>query len=230
MLVDDHSRLLVHGRWAGNETLRAGQEVLHAAILRRGLPAELDVDNGAAYAGAELARSCAILGVRLIHSRPYAPEGRGKQERLNRVIRERFPLEAETVGIASLEELNDRFAALGRAVPQRPGARDRRVAPRPVQQARAEARQPGVKPRRQNCSARVRSAIRTPWRERMISLMWAALRAGTSSRRRIASSRRAGLTRALPWSFRGRSRRPARPSARYRRIQRPRVLRLTCRG
>ena len=89
----------------------AGQEVLHAAILRRGLPAELYVDNGAAYSGAELARSCAILGIRLIHSRPYAPEGRGKQERLNRVIRERFLLEATTVGIGSLDELNDRFAA-----------------------------------------------------------------------------------------------------------------------
>jgi len=111
VLVDDHSRLLVAGRWIGNETLRAGQEVLHAAILRRGLPAELYVDNGAAYAGAELARSCAILGIRLIHSRPYAPQGRGKQERLNRVIRERFLLEATTVGIASLEELNDRFLA-----------------------------------------------------------------------------------------------------------------------
>jgi putative transposase len=69
------------------------------------------VDNGSAYTGAELARSCAILGIRLIHSRPYAPEGRGKQERLNRVIRERFLLEATQVGIASLEELNDRFAA-----------------------------------------------------------------------------------------------------------------------
>lgn len=111
LLVDDHSRLLVHGRWVGNETLRAGQEVLHAAILRRGLPDSLYVDNGSAYSGAELARSCAILGIRLIHSRPYAPEGRGKQERLNRVIRERFLLEAEAVGIAGLDELNDRFAA-----------------------------------------------------------------------------------------------------------------------
>lgn len=111
VLVDDHSRLFVAGRWVGNETLRAGQEVLHAAILRRGLPESLYVDNGSAYSGAELARSCAILGIRLIHSRPYAPEGRGKQERLNRVIRERFLLEAETVGIASLDELNDRFSA-----------------------------------------------------------------------------------------------------------------------
>jgi len=111
LLVDDHSRLLVHGRWVGNETLRAGQEVLHAAILRRGLPESLYLDNGSSYRGAELARSCAILGIRLIHSRPYAPEGRGKQERLNRVIRERFLLEAEQVGIGSMDELNDRFLA-----------------------------------------------------------------------------------------------------------------------
>lgn len=111
VLVDDHSRLLVHGRWVGNETLRAGQEVLHAAIIRRGAPDVLYVDNGSAYAGAELARSCAILGIRLVHSRPYSPEGRGKQERLNRVIRERFLLEAEHVGIGSLDELNDRFLA-----------------------------------------------------------------------------------------------------------------------
>jgi putative transposase len=111
LVVDDHSRLLVHGRWFGNETLRAGQEVLHGAILRRGLPAQLYVDNGAAFAGHQLDRSCAVLGIRLIHSRPYAPQGRGKLERLNRLIRERFLLEAEQVGIASFEELNDRFLA-----------------------------------------------------------------------------------------------------------------------
>jgi len=111
LIVDDHSRLLVHGRWMGNETLRAGQEVLHAAILRHGLPGILYTDNGSSYSGAELARSCAVLGIRLVHSTPHRPEGRGKQERLNRVIRERFLLEAEQVGIASLEELNDRFMA-----------------------------------------------------------------------------------------------------------------------
>jgi len=52
-----------------------------------------------------------VLGIRLIHSRPYAPEGRGKQERLNRFIRERFLSEAEAHGIASFTELNDRFLA-----------------------------------------------------------------------------------------------------------------------
>ncbi len=52
-----------------------------------------------------------MLGIRLIHSRPYRPQGRGKQERLGRYIRERFLLEAEAQGIASFQQLNDRFTA-----------------------------------------------------------------------------------------------------------------------
>ena len=45
LIVDDHPRLLVHDRWVGDETLRAGQEVLHAAILRHGPPDQLYVDH-----------------------------------------------------------------------------------------------------------------------------------------------------------------------------------------
>lgn len=111
LLVDDYSRLLLHGRWVPEQTARAGQEVLRAAIQRRGLPERLYVDNGAPYANAALERTCAVLGIRLIHSRPYSPEGRGKQERLNRFIRERFLLEAEAQGITSFTELNDQFLA-----------------------------------------------------------------------------------------------------------------------
>ena len=58
-----------------------------------------------------LERSCAVLGIRLIHSRPYRPQGRGKQERLGRYIRERFLLEAEAQGIPNFQQLNDRFMA-----------------------------------------------------------------------------------------------------------------------
>jgi putative transposase len=47
VLVDDYSRLLVHGRWLPDQNTRAGQDVLRAAIQRRGLPEQLLVDNGA---------------------------------------------------------------------------------------------------------------------------------------------------------------------------------------
>src|SRR6266568_4398791 len=81
LLVDDHSRLLVHGRWVAEENTRAGQDVLRQAIVRRGLPETLYVDNGAPYSNAALQRCCAVLGIRLVHSQPYRPQGRGKQER-----------------------------------------------------------------------------------------------------------------------------------------------------
>ena len=44
MLVDDFSRLLIHSRWVTDQNTRAGQDVLRAAIQRRGLPDQLHVD------------------------------------------------------------------------------------------------------------------------------------------------------------------------------------------
>ena len=119
LIVDDHSRLLVHGRFHPVENARAGQEVLREAIVRRGVPEVLYADNGAPFANSALSRTCAVLGVRLVHSRPYAPEGRGKQERLNRLIRERFIVEAEHAGVADLYELNERFEAWAEQVANR---------------------------------------------------------------------------------------------------------------
>jgi putative transposase len=119
LIVDDHSRLLVDGKFFGQENARACQELLRRAVVRRGLPEVLYADNGAPFANAWLARTCAVLGIRLVHSKPYSPEGRGKQERANRYIREAFLAEACHVGIESIEELNDRFAAWAEQVANR---------------------------------------------------------------------------------------------------------------
>ena len=119
VVVDDHSRLLVHGRFHPVENTRAGQQVLRSAIVRRGLPEVLYAERGAPFHNHTLARTCAVLGIRLVHSQPCSPEGRGKQERLNRYIRERFIAEAEHAGIEDLAELNDRFEAWAEQVANR---------------------------------------------------------------------------------------------------------------
>ena len=119
LIVDDHSRLLVDGRFFAHENARACQELLRRAVTRRGLPEVFYCDNGAPFSNAWLARTCAVLGIRLVHSQPYSPEGRGKQERLNRYIREAFLAEATHRGIESLEELNDLFAAWAEQVANR---------------------------------------------------------------------------------------------------------------
>jgi putative transposase len=111
IIVDDHSRLLVHGRFMERENARAGQDVLRTAITKHGVPEILYADNGSPFIAGCLKRTCAMLGIRLIHSKPYSPQGRGKQERLNRYIRERFISEACHAGIGSIEELNDAFDA-----------------------------------------------------------------------------------------------------------------------
>jgi putative transposase len=111
LIVDDHSRLLIDGRFFAHENARACQDLLRRAVTRRGIPEVFYCDNGAPFSNAWLARSCGVLGIRLVHSRPYSPEGRGKQERLNRYIREAFLAQATHHGIESLDQLNDLFTA-----------------------------------------------------------------------------------------------------------------------
>ena len=119
LIVDDHSRLLVDGVFYAYENARACQDTLRRAIVRRGVPEVLYADNGAPFKNAWLARTCAVLGVRLVHSQPYSPQGRGKQERLNRYIREAFLAEATHQGIENLDQLNDLFVAWAEAVANR---------------------------------------------------------------------------------------------------------------
>ena len=119
LIVDDHSRLFVDGCFFAHENARACQELLRRAITHRGVPEVLYSDNGAPFRNAWLTRTCAVLGVRLVHSQPYSPEGRGKQERLNRYIREAFLAEATHMGIDSLDALNDLFVAWAEQVANR---------------------------------------------------------------------------------------------------------------
>ena len=60
-----------------SENVQAFLPVLKNALIRRGLPARLYVDNGAAYRSRQLALVCAKLGVVLVHARPYQPAGKG---------------------------------------------------------------------------------------------------------------------------------------------------------
>lgn len=152
LIVDDHSRLLADGRFYGHENARACQELLRRAITRRGVPQVLYADHGAPFANAWLARTCGVLGIRLVHSAPYSPEGRGKQERLNRYIREAFLAEAAHQGIESLEDLNDLFAAWAEQVANRRVHAE--TGQSPIERFQAGG------PRRQADPARLREAFR----------------------------------------------------------------------
>ena len=100
--IDDHSRLLTGYRWARREDTVRLEAALHGGLAARGIPASIYVDNGSAFVDKQLLRACASLGIRLVHSRPGQPEGRGKIERFFRTVRDQFLVE-----IGSGRELDD---------------------------------------------------------------------------------------------------------------------------
>jgi putative transposase len=88
--LDDMSRLVAHAQFYVSEALDSYLDALRQALLRRGLPRRLYVDNGPSFRSQHLAQITASLGIALIHSTPYQPEGRGKCERWFRTVREQF--------------------------------------------------------------------------------------------------------------------------------------------
>jgi putative transposase len=108
-ILDDHSRLVVGARFAHAESTVRLEAVLRCALQARGIPERLYVDNGAPYASRQLARICAVLGVRLVHSTPGRPQGRGKIERFFRTLREGMLVELDALtqppDLAALERL-----------------------------------------------------------------------------------------------------------------------------
>ena len=91
--LDDHSRAIVGHRFGFAEDTVRLAAALRPALGSRGVPDGIYVDNGSAFVDAWLLRACAKLGIRLIHSTPGRPQGRGKIERFFRTVREQFLVE-----------------------------------------------------------------------------------------------------------------------------------------
>ncbi|MGV9386872.1 DDE-type integrase/transposase/recombinase [Nonomuraea sp. NPDC003707] len=79
--IDDHSRAIVGHRWGYFEDTVRLAAALRPALAARGVPESIYVDNGSAFVDIALKRAAARLGVKIIHSGPGQPEGRGKIER-----------------------------------------------------------------------------------------------------------------------------------------------------
>jgi putative transposase len=110
--VDDHSRAVMGARWAHHDDVVRMAAAFRPALQARGVPKSAYLDNGSAFVDAWLLRGCAVLGIRLIHSRPGKPEGRGKIERFFRTVREQFLVEVgDGAQVKDLAEMNRVFQA-----------------------------------------------------------------------------------------------------------------------
>jgi putative transposase len=110
--IDDHSRAVMGARWSHHDDVVRMAAAFRPALQARGVPRACYLDNGSAFVDAWLLRGCAVLGIKLIHSRPGKPEGRGKIERFFRTVRDQFLAEiGDGAGVAGLPEMNRLFQA-----------------------------------------------------------------------------------------------------------------------
>ena len=110
--IDDHSRAVMGARWSHHDDVVRMAAGFRPALQARGVPQACYLDNGSPFVDAWLLRGCGVLGVKLVHSRPGKPEGRGKIERFFRTVRDQFLVEVgDGEKVAGLAEMNRLFRA-----------------------------------------------------------------------------------------------------------------------
>jgi putative transposase len=115
--LDDQSRAIVGHRWGFAEDTVRLAVALRPALAARGVPEYVYVDNGSAFVDSWLLRACAKLGIKLVHSAPGRPQGRGKIERFFRTVNSEFVVEIASGDgdpgrqVQDLAEMNRLFTA-----------------------------------------------------------------------------------------------------------------------
>ena len=110
-VIDDHSRFALCLAACANQQGSTVRSALERTFRRYGLPDAFFVDNGSPWGDSSGERRTKLgvwllkLGIDLLHSRPYHPQSRGKNERFHRT------LAAEVFAFARLAD----FAAAQRA-------------------------------------------------------------------------------------------------------------------
>jgi len=110
--LDDHSRLVLHGRFSFKENLPALELVFRRALQQHGLCRRLYYDNAQVYRSGHMKQIVATLGIhRIVFTQPRRPMGHGKIEALNRLIRSAFLAELKASKITTIDALNEAFRA-----------------------------------------------------------------------------------------------------------------------
>jgi putative transposase len=107
--IDDHSRRILHCQFYFDATLTRLEDSLKKAVTKFGAPTSLYVDNGKVYISDNFKLICAKLGIKLIYSTPYHPQGKGKIEVFWKNVQSSFVSEIKQNRVLNIMELNDMF-------------------------------------------------------------------------------------------------------------------------
>ena len=86
-VFDDASRVVMAAAFTRRDNVAALMPVLRDAVLARGLPHRLLVDNGANYRSRVLRTACAQLGIHLLYATAYRPTSKARLERFFLTVR-----------------------------------------------------------------------------------------------------------------------------------------------
>ena len=89
-VFDDASRTVMGSAFAQRDNVAALMPVLRDAVLARGLPHRLLVDNGPNYRSRVLRTACAHLGIHLVHAAAYRPTSKARLERFFLTVRQQM--------------------------------------------------------------------------------------------------------------------------------------------
>lgn len=107
-IIDDHSRLIIQSEWYDNQAAEIVEDTVHKAILRYGAFDRFYVDNGKQYISGQLHKSCARLGIRILHAPPYSGKSKGKIEKFHQTV-DRFIAELSVAPVHSIAEMNEKW-------------------------------------------------------------------------------------------------------------------------
>ena len=106
--IGDYSRLVPHAQFYLEQKQPVLEHCFRQAILKRGLPRQVFVDNGKIFVSHWFRLACARLGIRHLTARPYAPQSKGKIERFMGTV-DAFVAEVGLLKPETINELNDAF-------------------------------------------------------------------------------------------------------------------------
>lgn len=107
--LDDATRRILYACFGFSESALGFECGIKHVLAAHGKIGRLYTDNGAGFVSLQTRRILDILGIVLVHSRPYRPKGRGKIERFFRTVRQQFLSILDCESLAGLQDLDVRF-------------------------------------------------------------------------------------------------------------------------
>jgi len=107
--LDDATRRILYSHFAFSERAVDFEAGIKHILMAHGRIGRVYVDNGSNFVSAQTKRILDSIGILIIHSRPYTPRGRGKQERFYRTARAQFFRTLDPDSLSGLEDLSMRF-------------------------------------------------------------------------------------------------------------------------